>query len=200
MHFFEGLLFGLGTILLIGPVLFVLLRASIKNGSKAGISVSIGILISDIIYAVICYKSLDYFFKFGKVNTIINYFGFAILLLTGLFYFFKREDIQKGTDSVSKKDYFNYFIKGFSINFFNPFVLGVWVYFSNYGKQKHEGQVIIFLVGILLGIFITDLLKVYFSKYINRFVNSKNLLLFYKISGIIMILFAIRILFYVIKH
>jgi len=199
MHFFEGLLFGIGTILLIGPVLFVLLRASIKDGSKAGISVAIGIIISDIIYTIVCYKSLDYFFESDIVNTSINILGFIILLITGLFYLFKKENIEQNNNQISGKDYFKYLIKGFSINFFNPFVLGIWVYFSNYGKQKYDDAVIYYLLGILFGILITDLSKVYFSKYINRFVNSKKLLLFYKFSGIIMILFSIRILIYAIK-
>ena len=197
MHIIEGLFLGFASILLIGPVVFVLINASTLKGLKFGLAVAFGIIIGDIIYTIICYNSLSFFLENKSFNEYIGYIGFILLFVLGVNYIFKK---QAATFQVSKKgDFIKSFVNGFSINFFNPFVLAVWLSVVNYAKTNHQENQISFLVAALCGIFIIDIVKVILSKKLFKFVQSKKLELFYKFSGFIMLGFSFRILWFLVK-
>lgn len=199
MYLIEGLFLGFASILLIGPVVFILINASIYNGKKAGISVALGIILGDIIYTIACFKGLDYITNSETFNTYVSYIGFVILFSLGLIYTFKKHRKVNEKDFNPKNELLLNFIKGFSINFFNPFVLSVWLFVANYAKTNFSDESVSFLAAALLGIFLIDLAKVFLSKYLKDFISSNKLMIFYKISGIIMILFSLRILYFLIS-
>ena len=62
MDIIEGFLIGLTTLFIIGPVVFILINATIRSGFKSGFGVSLGIFLGDAIYA-----------------SIISFFGINIL-------------------------------------------------------------------------------------------------------------------------
>lgn len=199
MFILEGILLGFASILLIGPVVFILINASIYQGKKAGIAVALGILIGDIIYTIACYNGLNYIIENPIFTKYVSYIGFAILFGIGFLYTFKKHTIVTVDSFKPKEQVFLNFMKGFSINFFNPFVLSVWLFVANYAKTKHTNVSIVFLISVLTGIFLIDLAKVFLSKYLKSFIGTKKLLIFYKVSGIIMLLFAIRILLFILE-
>lgn len=199
MYLIEGLFLGLASIIFIGPVVFELINASLVK-AKYGISVALGIILGDIIYVFAVYNSLRFFVENQSFNIILAYAGFGLLSVMGLLYFLKKPPKHKHkshhqTAQINAST-ISYFLRGFSINFFNPFVLSVWLMVVNYAESKHASNVVSFLIAALLGIFIIDLFKVYLSKYLSIFINSKKILIFYKISGIVMIGFALRILYF----
>ncbi|MBQ0740572.1 LysE family transporter, partial [Aquimarina celericrescens] len=61
MYLLEGYAIGLGMIIFIGPVFFLLLHSSIQYGSKAGVAVALGIIFSDIVCVMLCYFGLSSF-------------------------------------------------------------------------------------------------------------------------------------------
>lgn len=198
MYLLEGLFLGFASLLLVGPVVFVLINASVQNGIKSGISVALGIIFGDIIYTIACYKSLAFIIDNETFISVLSYAGFIILFGLGLVYTFKKHALFKQKDYAVKKDYFNNFLKGFSVNFINPFVLSVWLLVVKYAKTNHAEHSIQFMIAVLLGIFIIDIVKVILSKKLIHFISSEKLQLFYKISGIIMILFSFRILYFIV--
>ncbi|MBQ0739865.1 LysE family transporter, partial [Aquimarina celericrescens] len=92
-----------------------------------------------------------------------------------------------------------FFLKGFSVNFFNPFVFMVWIGVYNYGQYTYpeDGVLLIFISAVLAGILTTDLLKVFLSKMVKRFISTQRLSLLFKITGGVLILFSIRLLYFV---
>lgn len=198
MQIIEGLFLGFASILLIGPVVFVLINTSSQKNVKAGLLVALGIIVGDVIYTIICYKSLAFFIENEILNKYIGYIGFVILFVLGLSYLFKKQKIFQ--DSISKQDYLKSFISGFSINFFNPFVLAVWLSVVNYAKSSHSDNQVSFLIAVLFGIFIIDIVKVFLSKKLLQFIQSKKLEMFYKFSGFIMLLFSLRILWFLVYN
>tara|TARA_B110000908_G_C10059650_1_gene360005 strand:- start:106 stop:708 length:603 start_codon:yes stop_codon:yes gene_type:complete len=198
MYLLEGLLLGFASLLLVGPVVFILINTAVQNGMKSGISVALGIILGDIIYTIACFKSLE--FIVGNESFIhgLSYIGFIILFCLGLAYVFKNHELFDKNDYNIKRNYFYNLLKGFSVNFINPFVLGVWVLVVNYAKTAHSENSISFMIAVLLGIFLVDLFKVLVSKKLIDFISSKRLQWFYKISGIIMILFSFRILYFIV--
>lgn len=196
MHILEGFFIGLATIIFIGPVLFILINASINNGTVSGFSVALGIIIGDIIFAFISFNGVSLFLDNNYYNNVLSIIGILILFFMGFVYLFKKEITFNSNVISSNKTHFQNFLKGFAINFFNPFVFAYWILFSKYAENKFGGNAAFFIAAMIFGVFLIDLFKVFLSKNLIPFLNSKRLLFFYKIAGLIMIFFALRILFY----
>ncbi len=194
MSLFKGLLVGLGTILFIGPVFFVILKNTLKSGKIAGLYISIGILISDLAYIVIYKYSFYETIKPYLDNNYI-YWIFSISLFTiGVLNITKSTNPLNNT-KIYKNNIFVLFSKGFLINFLNPFVLLFWLGIFKYNTSQYDNlDQNLFLVGMLLGILIVDLLKILFSHYLKTFLNQKHLAITYKIIGLLFIVFSFYIL------
>ena len=66
----KGLLFGLLLAVMLGPVFFALIQNSIVKGTKAGISMALGIAAADISYIALMYYSVKIF----KDNSSVSVF------------------------------------------------------------------------------------------------------------------------------
>ncbi|KAA1244013.1 LysE family translocator [Aquimarina sp. RZ0] len=195
MAFIEGFGIGLGMIIFVGPVFFLLLNSSLQYGVKAGVSVALGIIISDLVCAVLCYYGLSSFMIASQNQFWIGIVGSLILVALGFYYLFKKvkiiNEIATSSSAIS-----TFFIKGFSVNFFNPFVFIVWIWIFKYGQTKYDepGLLGVFIGSVLLGILITDLFKVFLSKKVKKLVSENKLLIFFKITGVVLLVFAVRVL------
>lgn len=118
MFFIEGFFIGLTTLFLVGPVVFILVNATVKNGLKAGFSVAIGIFISDLIYALLSINGLSYILKNSILDKYLSIIGFVLLLSFGINYLLKKVNANNSQNGNSTN--IQNFITGFSINFFNP--------------------------------------------------------------------------------
>ncbi|RZS92444.1 LysE family translocator [Aquimarina brevivitae] len=195
MPFIEGFFIGLSTVIFVGPVFFLLLNSSIQNGYKAGFAVATGIIVSDLVYVILCYLGIS-----ALVGTTVHQFWIGILggcmvLGLGVYYLVKKKFARQQKTSV--KSVLGFFLKGFSINFFNPFVLAVWIGIYQWGQVKYDlsSSFWMYLTAVLLGIFCTDSIKVIFSKKLGYFLSETRLLLLSRIIGLLLICFSLR-LFY----
>jgi len=196
MAFLEGFAIGLAMVIFVGPVFFLLLNSSIQFGTRAGVGVALGIIVSDISCAALCWFGLTSFINVAQNQFWFGVVGSLILLFLGINYLIKKAQIAQDKSSYPK-GFHNFFLKGFSVNFFNPFVFVVWIGIFEYGRQKCHSKVelFLFLMAVLLGIFVMDLTKVFLSKKIKNYVSVKKLSVFFKVTGVILILFAIRLLY-----
>lgn len=196
MPFVEGLALGLAMIVFIGPVVFTLLHASLKNGFIAGFSVAVGIIISDIAAIGICLAGAIPFFNNTANQFWIAIAGAVLLLMLGIKYItspvlFNEKDVQ-----LKKKEIASYFTKGFLVNFINPFVFMVWIGILLVAREKYTSgnSYWIFIGAILIGIFLQDALKAYFAPKIKPLLNPRRLKIVYKWIGYILVLFSIRLM------
>lgn len=198
MPFIEGLGIGLAMVIFIGPVVFTLLHAALKNGFKGGATVALGIIVSDIAAVGICLAGAIPFFKNTSNQFWIAMAGAVLLLLLGIKYIISPVLFDEKNNRLRKRDIASYFAKGFLVNFVNPFVFMVWIGLLLFAKEQYStGKTFwIFIGAILLGIFIQDLLKAIFAKRIRPLLNPKRLKIIYKWIGYILILFSIRLLFW----
>jgi threonine/homoserine/homoserine lactone efflux protein len=196
MYIIEGFLIGLLTLFVIGPVAFILVNATVKSGLKSGFNVSLGIFLGDAIYAsLIAFFGLSVIQGNHFLNNYLSIIGFVILFGFGLSYLFKTKNISLKNKPTNFTHIQN-FTKGFSVNFFNPFVLGFWVLIAKYGFEKYQDKGTYFLLSLVFGILVIDIVKVFLAKKLTPLLNSKKIFLIYKISGILMILFSFRILYH----
>lgn len=199
MYIVTGLLFGLTTILFIGPVLFYMISSSISGGKRAGIAVASGILAGDIICVLAAIWGGQQLFNTPSFQWWIAFLGGLLLLIFGVKYLFfsKKEDTFMSVKKLNS--WWLYFFNGFAINFFNPFVFVVWFSFATYNRSIFtEIETIISLSITLFVVFATDVLKSHFSEILGKYMKSERLVKLYRIFGLLMLVFALRLLFYAI--
>ncbi len=194
MPFWEGLGFGLATALLIGPVFFTLLRASLDHGSRGGVSVAFGILVSDLLIAIICTTGTIALFRQSVKDEWIALASGIILVVLGVIYIVRPELNMDENVRLGRKNALGLMTSGFLVNFVNPFVFVIWIGFSlhassAYGPGDDEW---IFLGAILLGIFISDLTKALFAPKLRTLLSPVALKKVYRLIGIGMVLFSVR--------
>ncbi|MEM8897542.1 MAG: LysE family transporter [Bacteroidota bacterium] len=197
MAFFDGLLVGLAFVIFIGPVFFTLLHTSLQFGFRYGLAVAVGIVLSDFMAMSMCALGAAAFLQNPKNQTWIALGGAIFLIGLGLKYIFDPKYKPGNQVEVKKISYLSFIMKGFLVNFLNPFVFLVWIGITSMASSKYgigEGFVV-YLAGTLAGIFLTDTLKALFADKIKDFFNPKSLMWVFRFIGIGLIGFGIRLLF-----
>lgn len=196
----EGMGFGIGLAFLIGPVFFTLIQISIDKGGRMGTSMAAGVVSSDFLVMLITYLFLEGLRKLSYFDATLAILGGAALIIIGIGMVFKNARIEKVDDSdITRKDYYKVFTRGFLLNTLNPFAFVFWAGISSMlslragFKAIHEWT---FLFGLLLSVFLTDLIKVYTAKKIKRFLKQEALLWVNRISGVFLAGFGVRLFFY----
>ena len=200
MAFLEGFGIGLGMIVFIGPVFFTLIQSTLQYGIWPGMMLAWGIFISDVVCVALCSFGAIPFFKNPDNQFWLAIMGSAILFGLGLKYLLKPSINITNQITFNSKHYTAFFTKGFLVNFVNPFVFLVWIGVIGYGRGKFgfTNNLAVFLVASLLAILITDSLKVIFADRIKVLIQPKNLLWAYRVIGVLLIGFGVRMLWFVI--
>ena len=194
MAFAQGFAYGSATVLLIGPVLFTLLKASLAHGFRGGFAVALGIIVGDVIAVIICMSGWLTRFQDVLNQRIIAVAAGMILLLLGLKYVFRpnldtSENIKIGTKSI-----LGVFSAGFLVNFVNPFVFTVWIGLTIHTSESYAStrSQWLFMLGALVAIFMGDVLKAAFAPKLKAFLNERSLIKLYRVIGLFFIGFSIR--------
>lgn len=195
MIFFNGLWIGMGMIIFVGPVFFLLLTSSLSGGWKAGVSVASGIIFSDIICAGLVLFGLAPLLSSSESLKYLGAGSGATLIFLGLKYLFKKNIQLPFSAEKRSKIIFHYFSKGFLINFINPFVWLVWLGIIKYAQTKTNASISIYVIGVLAGIYITDIAKVMVANWINQWLDIHKLSKIYKVIGVVLIGFGMKMLF-----
>ncbi len=199
MVFLEGYGVGFAMIVFIGPVFFTLLKSALQYGFPGGMMVALGIFVSDIVCVGLCSFGAIPIFKNPDNQFWLAIAGSLILFGLGLKYIFKPAIFTHEAIAIKAHHYTTLFSKGFLVNFVNPFVFLVWIGVIGYGRNKFgfTPELAIFLSAALLAILTTDSLKVIFAYRIKELVKPKLLLNVYRVIGIVLIGFGVRMILFV---
>ena len=189
----QGLFVGLGTSFIIGPVFFTLIKNSLQGSKLNGILTALGILLSDIFVAFICLIFSKEFLINYVNQTSSQIIGACILAFFGISILFKPVQLSDNQEKQLPKKAIKPFMQGFTVNFINPAVFVIWIGFVTIAEQTFAESYHIywFIFGILIGIFTTDVMKVFGASFIADYLNPKNLISLSKIIGMLLILFSI---------
>ena len=194
---FEGIFIGLTMAVMLGPALFALLQTSILRGTKAGVILAFGIFLSDFLVVVFSYLGAAQLLNQGKKSLVVGLIGGAILIIFGIVTFTRKVHIQDSNNLLEPRRVpgpLTYLIKGFFLNFANPFVWFFWftVMMGISGTYGSEfSAVSAFFGGVLITIFSTDVLKVFIASKIKRYLTIKILNLVNYVVGILLVVFGI---------
>jgi len=199
---------GIGFLLSVmpGPIFFSLLETSITKGIRAAISFNFGVLLSDLIYIVFAsiffleLRSLDS----GEHKLLFRFVSGIIFIGYGLFNFFKKVEIttEKGEENIIQtKHHFLLSLKGFILNFANPFVVFYWLSVMSLAQTltDSESEMDVYsFIGVVLATFISlDLMKIFLAKSLRPLVTNT---LLKGINQLIGIVFTVIGLFLIIQY
>lgn len=199
MALLHGYVYGLTLVILIGPVFFTLLRSTLEHGFKSGFSVALGIFTGDVICIGLLFGlGVTDFFLNPEHQFWIGLIGAIILLGLGISYVVKKPAMTGTEFQVSRVGFFPFFLKGFVVNFFNPFAFAVWIGFIALAAQSYPGSVqlqTLFLSGMLFAILTTDTLKAALANSIKPLLNPLWLKWIFRGTGLILAASGIYLLF-----
>ena len=196
-YFLLGLISGTPFGFSLGPVFFTIKETSLKRGFIAGVIVSLGILVSDLLYVVLISLGFAAAFSDDFSKSIFSFLGGAMLVAFGISFLIKRIDITTREDVEVSKKAFQSFMKGFLVNTLNPYVAIFWaatVAFAKVELNLTGLDVQFYLAGFLANLLIADILKAYLAQRLKGRLTSR-LNLFYRIIGIIFLAFGAKLLF-----
>lgn len=177
----------------LGTVFFYLVQNSIDNGFKSGLSIALGVIISDIL--LISLSSLNAYIipQGGTTEIIIRIIGASLLLFLGLFSIFKKTAATI-YPSTKKMTVPMYMVNGFVLNIINPANFFMWVTISatlNTSDGYTSFRQSIFFIGALGAIFLTEVLISFSASLLKKVLNEKTMNLINVISGVAFLVFAV---------
>ena len=200
----TGLTLGLLLAISIGPIIFAIIKQSLNNGYKGGLLFVAGVSSSDVVIVLVCNLLSSLFAQAVNHQKIIGILGSAFLLVIGIYtLFFKKVTIGDNGALVekvfSKKQLLGIFFSGFFMNMLNPGVFIFWLAATAKIQSQIVGELhpIRYLITVyvvcLAFVLSTDIAKVLLAGKIRPKLTPHNLHLINKISGIVMVVFAVSL-------
>lgn len=197
----NGLQFGIILALLIGPVFFAILQASVEKGFWVGVLVAVGVSISDFLYVIICYLGLSTFVTQPGVSRYMGMIGGSILLVFGAYHLFiksRRRDFSN-PGAVRESKPIKYLAKGFLINSMSPMVPLFWIGAVSLATldlgYQSGSKISLFFLGVLGMALLTDIGKAYLAGRLRELITHRLLVIMNVIVGIVLIAFGVRLIF-----
>jgi len=196
----EAILQGIGAGILFsfltGPVFFSMIKTSIEKGFKAGFSLAIGVILSDIIFISLTIFSSQFVDYNSTYNIYIGIIGGLFLLGVGLYYLINKVKVNYETSEIIKVRKRGYIIKGFLMCLLSPTTLMFWIMVGGIvsGQLHYEmaEKVVFFIVAMATQLFV-DFLKTFYAAKLRYKIKEKNIRVLNRIAGCVIIIFAIRL-------
>ncbi len=201
----KGFALGIVLALSVGPIIFTIIKQSITVGYKGGLSFVAGVWLSDFILVTLSNVFTEWVAQLLEHQKAIGYAGSSFLIAMGIYFFFFKKVHLKSTGNLEHSDHVSVaqmariFASGFIINTLNPGVLIFWLGNATVLSLTHtlKERIIIFSVCLLINMS-ADVGKVVMAGKLRKKLTVHNLSVINKISGAILILFGMALLYGVI--
>lgn len=205
MNIVEGIGMGLLLSLIVGPVFFALIQNSVTNGFKYAVAMALGILVSDAIYVCLSYSGVSALSNLPHIETWLGYAGGIFMIGFGVVSFVKKGLTRPNTAGITlnKAKKRIGFLKGFSLNGINPFVLLFWASIAGLVQIKDEytvADVWGYYMGILMTVFLIDVAKAYGANKIKRYITAKLMMYLNRGVAIVLVIFGIRLILFAMNN
>ncbi len=202
MPFLEGLLFGLATAVLLGPVFFTLLKAALDHGAVGGIAVALGIFASDVVAVVLVVSGTSVVLHDRVDMAWVALVGGLLLGGMGVLYILRPKVKVDGQARLRRRTVLGLFGSGFLVNFVNPFVFAIWFGLVLHATEAHGPGIGLwtFLSGTLAGILLTDLLKAMLAPRLEHLLAPRVLRAIHGAIGVALLCFSLRLFMHAWEH
>ena len=198
----EGLILGFTLAFLFGfgPALFALIQTSIHRGLWAGFQLAFGIFLSDVTLVALCLLGALQIINETPTNQLA--FGIitgVILFVFGIVTYTRKVKIAEDSSGVEVKspNHITFILKGFFLNFTNPFVWLFWILWVTTITSNYMGEtksVIVLFAITLLVILATDMLKCFGAYKIKHYITPKFIQWINWITGVGLCVFGVFML------
>ncbi|WP_316822425.1 LysE family translocator [Pedobacter gandavensis] len=205
---FEAILQGIGAGILFsfltGPVFFSMIKTSIEKGFKAGFSLAVGVIFSDIIFITLTIFSAQFVNYKSEYFQYIGIIGGLFLFGIGLYYLFNKVKVSYDVGEIAKIKKRGYILKGFLMCLLSPTTLMFWIMVGGIiSVQLHltmSEKVVFFIVAMATQLTV-DGVKTYYAAKLRYRIKEKTIQNLNRIAGAVIIIFAIRLFIEVLlKH
>ena len=173
-----------------------MIKTSIEKGFKAGFSLAIGVVFSDIIFISLTIFSSQFVNYNAAYNEYIGIIGGLFLLGVGLYYLINKVKVNYETAEILKVRRSGYIIKGFLMCLLSPTTLMFWIIVGGVvSAQLHydmDEKVVFFIVAMCSQLFV-DFIKTYYAAKLRYRIKEKNIKVLNRIAGAVIIIFALRL-------
>lgn len=197
---FEAILQGIGAGILFsfltGPVFFSMIKTSIEKGFKAGFSLAIGVVFSDIIFISLTIFSSQFVDYKSEYNQYIGIIGGLFLFGIGLYYLFNKVKVSYDISETVKIKKRGYMLKGFLMCLLSPSTLMFWIMVGGIiSVQLHYdmAEKVVFFVIAMTTQLSVDCVKTYYAAKLRYRIKEKSIQNLNKIAGAVILIFAIRL-------
>jgi threonine/homoserine/homoserine lactone efflux protein len=194
----KGLTFGLLLSISVGPVLFSIIKQSLNNGHKGGLTFVFGVSASDITLVLISNIFTELFNSLKVYKQEVGVAGCAFLVSLGIYFlFFKKVKVDEAGKQIfkfSKRDFAKIFLSGYFMNTLNPSVFIFWIYASTAVVVHSINERIIIFITCLVWMLSTDILKVFLAGKIRNRLTPHNIHIINRINGLLLVLFGIALI------
>lgn len=181
-----GFLIGL---LSFGPSFFTLIHTGIQGGKKQGMQVALGIFLSEMFVALLCFFGLSRYFTTPTFQLVFTGMAAVTILYLGIQSILtKQHKLPEIKVSASASVY-----RGFFMNIINPFVMLLWVSViatlsvgGDVNTEHGRTMILVELITILCTLLTLDLGKVYLSHYIGKKLSDRVYQLVNRYFGVIL--------------
>lgn len=192
----KGLALGLLLAISMGPVIFSIIKQSISNGHKGGLSFVMGVAASDLTLVLVSNIFTELFNRLLKFEKVIGLGGSVLLIGIGVYFlFFKKMKMNDLGDGIEMKrtagDYVRIFFAGYFMNTLNPTVIAFWFTWATAFVTMPVTERIATFAACLIVVLVADLLKVFLANRLRSKLTLKTITLINKLSGTILIVFGI---------
>lgn len=199
---FEAILLGMGAGLissfLTGPVFFAMIKTSIEKGFKAGFSLAVGVILSDIILIGLVLFGSQFFDYKESFDKYVGIIGGIFLFAVGIYYLFSTVAINYENNTLNKISKRGYLLKGFLMCILTPSTLMFWIIVSSIISVKLNNmlneKLLCFIIAMATQLTI-DGLKSYYSSKLRYRIKEDTLKKLNKVAGVIIILFAVWLMY-----
>ncbi len=189
---------GLGimiSLVLIGPVFFLLIETSISKGVRSALALDMGVILGDVLCIMIAYYS-----SYDLLTIIDDHPGFYritafIILIYGLMMVLTKTKtrLSDNQEQLVSKNYLRTFANGFILNMLNIGVVVFWIItvISIRAQYKQSSEFFLYIGIVIATFFIIDLLKIFLASSFKSKVNDATVSKIRRIVGGILIAFSL---------
>lgn len=203
----SGIGFGLVLTFLTGPVFFALIKTSIEKGFHAGVALALGVVCSDMVFVGAILFGSQYFDVTAHDKTYAGIIGSAVLFAIGIYYMFKKSEINYTNTIPTRLHRAGYFLKGFVMCIFNPTILFHWtIVIGAASTVYHEGvpnrslKIAIMFLTILIVQFGLDTTKAFYANKLRDRISVKFVHRLNEAAGIALIIASFVLLDKLVTH
>ncbi|MBN2768762.1 MAG: LysE family transporter [Campylobacterales bacterium] len=192
--FLQGLLFGFGAAVPLGPINILIMNRALRSYALA-VTTGLGALSADLSYILLLTFGFGAFLQESIVLKLLGFFGSAFLIYMAYRLYIKRDDFSfEIKQDISKGKLFRVYASGYMLTLLNPYTIAFWMSVATFVVAKNEYSFLIIfgmVTAIVLWITIMPYV-IYRSKHrFSKSFHSKMSL----IAAVILFCFGVYLLY-----